>query len=1537
MGQDDQSQTRAIKAIIFALLSVCVMAAGLAISVSPVSAQSSQQTDWYVNDDPTFHGQGSGGGWRGGDPASAGRGYGPDKSYGSNYAYAAATDGYDPTGSYARWDMGTRIGTQEIRVFIPCNHATARVRYLIDLRASSGGSSSSYTNWVNQADLCGRDAWHSLGNWETNGQRVTIEVRYNDSQHATGRTGAGWRSLGVDAIAMRCASNCTTVVALGSVTGLSYNSIEDRITWNPVGEATAYDVEWTQLEEELIRRSVLCSSSDGSLFGSKCGLEITPVGGKDVDFRVRAKNNGGTNFGPWSNWRVGVVIEPDSESPPASTVTGLDYSSGRIRWQPLSDATSYDVEWRNARERATRQQVTCSSSCSLSITRARHLELQFRVRARNSAGTGPWTRWVTSPPASAASQVITVRTDTVPGTYTVSWATRNNCNPGVGASGASGSMSRTVTGGRVEIGVVINDICAYDWSAGFVNADGATCQIAASSLRITNNQMTLAVAPNSCPRTGSLQVISILTDTVPGTYTVSWNTRNRCDPSVGGFSVDGASGSTSRTVTGGRVEIGVVINDICAYDWSAGFVNADGATCQIAASSLRITNNQMSLAVAPNSCPRTGSLQVISILTDTVPGTYTVSWATRNRCNPSVGGFSVDGASGSTSRTVTGGRVEIGVAINDICAYDWSAGFVNAAGAACRITPGSLRVVNNRINLAVEPGSCPTTGTVDEPTDEGLPPAMGDPAGSDNPPAATKPSAVRNLQLTLSDENSFAIAWEPPADDGGSPITGYLLRVSRPGWEESYSLRSRGFRINGLHDTTYTVWIVARNDSGGGPAVIKRITTLPPREPPPEESSSGGEPPPQVTDEQVINSVFGPVIYWKPVPGAIHYEVDARESPVDKIATRTNITCGENDTYCSYRIVHDTTTTPEFRNASMFRIRAHNDAGIGGWSAWATIPLKPVTGVEFRTDFFLGREVNYVIWAPVAGAREYEVKFELSGSLRRPTSYTTDCCSLLNRDTWYDSVRVRAVGATESGPWSALSKDDDNRPSFIGLRHEGETVMWNERRGTAAYDLEWTYSGYSQRSADDPRDGTAIDIACCSFRLPRNFGTWLEVRVRRRGVLTVGAWSAWTTVAHDASVQNLSYKVGPHVTKGIPHTRDTVSWDPVEGAESYSASWQYRRVSTQLRDGFERDELDHETKDANLEVHCVATRCQATFERTADFRTFVIRVTAERNGARTRVSWSERIYAPRCPSSSDPDRFEVRNGRVRALRYFRTSTHDTISPRQEGGKVDGEENLAQDSCAWIFRDAEVTNRATVSGNAIVSGNARVKDDAKIHGKAQVYGSAEVKDHAQVSGSAEVFGQAEVREHAWVRGNARVSGTAEITGDAVITGEVKIDEGEITEGTFDGFTEYVEMFVEIHDSVYNNIRSRLAVCKKDSTPEDVVDELVKRFIGLADTGSAFLLDEEKFLACIKAKAYRDAVFAVFPDWTFFLPYKLGAINTLKNLYEVAGTLKDNPYERSRVLVRELRTLHDEILKKKEGNRDLCNDRCKEKLKNTINRR
>ena len=90
-----------------------------------------------------------------------------------------------------------------------------------------------------------------------------------------------------------------------------------------------------------------------------------------------------------------------------------------------------------------------------------------------------------------------------------------------------------------------------------------------------------------------------------------------------------------------------------------------------------------------------------------------------------------------------------------------------------------------------------------------------------------------------------------------------------------------------------------------------------------------------------------------------------------------------------------------------------------------------------------------------------------------------------------------------------------------------------------------------------------------------------------------------------------------------------------------------------------------------------------------------------------------------------------------------------------GGWIEKEENLSDDSNAWVSGNARVSGDAWVFGNAEVSGNARVFGNAEVSGNARVFGDARVFGNARVSGDAEVSG------NAWVSGDAEVSGDARV--------------------------------------------------------------------------------------------------------------------------------------------------------------------------------
>jgi len=109
-----------------------------------------------------------------------------------------------------------------------------------------------------------------------------------------------------------------------------------------------------------------------------------------------------------------------------------------------------------------------------------------------------------------------------------------------------------------------------------------------------------------------------------------------------------------------------------------------------------------------------------------------------------------------------------------------------------------------------------------------------------------------------------------------------------------------------------------------------------------------------------------------------------------------------------------------------------------------------------------------------------------------------------------------------------------------------------------------------------------------------------------------------------------------------------------------------------------------------------------------------------------------------------------------------------------GGYVEKDENLDQESDAWVSGNAEVSGDAWVSGDARVSGDAWVSGNAEVSGDAWVSGNAEVSGNARVYGYAEVAGNARVAGNAWVAGNARVAGNAWVSGNARVYGYAEID-------------------------------------------------------------------------------------------------------------------------------------------------------------------
>lgn len=115
--------------------------------------------------------------------------------------------------------------------------------------------------------------------------------------------------------------------------------------------------------------------------------------------------------------------------------------------------------------------------------------------------------------------------------------------------------------------------------------------------------------------------------------------------------------------------------------------------------------------------------------------------------------------------------------------------------------------------------------------------------------------------------------------------------------------------------------------------------------------------------------------------------------------------------------------------------------------------------------------------------------------------------------------------------------------------------------------------------------------------------------------------------------------------------------------------------------------------------------------------------------------------------------------RIKALRDFADVTKGDY-----GGYIQNYRNLSQDGTCWIYDDAKVLDKGSVSQSATVYHNAIVRDYVKIERTALIEDNAIISQHAIVTGLANICGNAQIK------GNSLIMDSALINGDAIIDGD-----------------------------------------------------------------------------------------------------------------------------------------------------------------------
>ena len=108
-----------------------------------------------------------------------------------------------------------------------------------------------------------------------------------------------------------------------------------------------------------------------------------------------------------------------------------------------------------------------------------------------------------------------------------------------------------------------------------------------------------------------------------------------------------------------------------------------------------------------------------------------------------------------------------------------------------------------------------------------LPPSLSTPATTPTPAVGNTPSAPQSVSIS-SGPNEIVVNWLPPADNGGSPITGYTITwTSSTGASGTIGTTDTTRTLRNLtNGATYTISVAATNAAGTSPAAGANATPL---------------------------------------------------------------------------------------------------------------------------------------------------------------------------------------------------------------------------------------------------------------------------------------------------------------------------------------------------------------------------------------------------------------------------------------------------------------------------------------------------------------------------------------------------------------------------------------------------------------------------------------------------------------------------------------------------------------------------------------
>jgi YVTN family beta-propeller protein len=503
-----------------------------------------------------------------------------------------------------------------------------------------------------------------------------------------------------------------------------------------------------------------------------------------------------------------------------------------------------------------------------------------------------------------------------------------------------------------------------------------------SSVAVNPNTNTIYVANSS---SNSVSVINGSTNTVTTTVSVGTdplgiavnpNTNTIYVANYGSNSVSVINGSTNTvttTVSVGTDPLGIAVNPntntiYVANDVSNNVSVINGSTNTVT-TTVSVGTGPLGIAVNPNTNTIyvanyfSNNVSVINGSTNTVtttvsvgsypyaiavnPNTNTIYVANSNSNNVSV----INGSTNTVTTTVSVGTGPLGIAVNPntntIYVANNGSNNVSVINGSTNTVTTTVSVGTNPIAIAVNPNT--NTIYVANYNSNNVSVING---STNYPTAPTNVSAsLGNLSITLS--------WQPPLDNGGYPIGGYIVGLY-PNNSQSpvfYSVPGT-LQLQTINDLTpgisYNYSITATNQNGAGQPYLSTspVTPIGPPNPPTNVTASSSNASATITWQAPTNTNGSPITDYIVIPSG--------GSPIDTKSTNT-----------SYTVTGLTNG-----NTYVFSVIAVNNAGQSNPSNFsnAVTPASVPNPVSNLTAYSVGNDSVSLSWMSPTNTGGYPIE-----------------------------------------------------------------------------------------------------------------------------------------------------------------------------------------------------------------------------------------------------------------------------------------------------------------------------------------------------------------------------------------------------------------------------------------------------------------------------------------------------------------------------------------------------------------------------------